>query len=75
LELHHGGGFAFALEPLADPERIPNAIVIVRSELATELVGRLGRTDTVFVEVTEANHIEIPNQLVRLIQAARAKTG
>jgi len=75
LELHHGTGFAFALEPLADPERIPNAIVIVRSELASELVGRLGRTDTVFVEVTEANHIEIPNQLVRLIQAARAKTG
>jgi nucleoside-triphosphatase THEP1 len=75
LELRYGTGFAFALEPLADPERIPNAIVIVRSELVGELTGRLGRTDTVFVEVTEANHLEIPNQLVRLIQAARAKTG
>jgi nucleoside-triphosphatase THEP1 len=75
LELHHDSGFAFALEPLADPERIPNAIVIVRPELVGELAERLGRTDTVFVEVTEANRLEIPGQLVRLIQAARARSG
>jgi nucleoside-triphosphatase THEP1 len=75
LELHHNSGFAFALEPLADPERIPNAIVIVRPELVGELAERLGRTDTVFVEVTEANRLEIPGQLVRLIQAARARSG
>jgi nucleoside-triphosphatase THEP1 len=75
LELHHNSGFAFALEPLADPERIPNAIVIVRPELVSELAERLGRTDTVFVEVTDANRLEIPSQLVRLVQAARAKTG
>ena len=75
LELHHNSGFAFALRPLADPERIPNAIVIVRPELAGELAERLGRTDTVFVEVTDANRLEIPGQLVRLVQAARAKTG
>jgi len=29
----------------------------------------------VFVEVTEANRLEIPSQLVRLVQAAWAKTG
>jgi nucleoside-triphosphatase THEP1 len=75
LELHHNSGFAFALGPLADPERIPNALVIVRPELASELAERIGRTDTVFVEVTEANRLEIPSQLVRLVQAARAKTG
>jgi nucleoside-triphosphatase THEP1 len=39
------------------------------------LAERIGRTDTVFVEVTEANRLEIPSQLVRLVQAARAKTG
>ena len=70
LELRHNGGFAFALAPLADPIRIPNAIVIVRSELAGELAERVGRTDTVFVEVTEANRFDIPAQLVRLAQAA-----
>ena len=75
LELHHNRGFAFALAPLADPERIPNAIVIVRPELARELAERVGRTDTVYVEVTDANRLEIPSQLVRLVQAARAKTG
>ena len=75
LELHHNSGFAFALGPLADPERIPNAIVIVRPELAGELAERVGRTDIAFVEVTEANRLDIPGQLVRLVQAARAKTG
>jgi nucleoside-triphosphatase THEP1 len=75
LELHHNSGFAFVLKPLADPERIPNAIVIVRPELVRELAERVGRTDTVFVEVTEMNRLEIPGQLVRLVQAARAKTG
>ena len=75
LELRHNGGFAFALAPLADPERIPNAIVLVRSELAGELAERVGRTDTVTVEVTEANRLDVPGQLVRLVQAARSKTG
>lgn len=75
LELHRNSGFAFALEPLADPERIPNAIVIVRPELVAELAERLGRTDTVFVEVTAANRLDVPGQLVRLVQATRAKTG
>jgi len=75
LELHQNRGFAFALKALADPERIPNAIVIVRPELTEELTERIGRTDTVYVEVTEANRLDIPGQLVRLVQAARAKTG
>ena len=75
LELHRKGGFAFALEPLGDPVRIPNAIVIVRPELVGELAERLGRTDTVTVQVTVSNRLEIPAQLVRLIQAAQAKMG
>ncbi|MGC8780592.1 MAG: nucleoside-triphosphatase [Anaerolineae bacterium] len=71
LELHDGGGFAFALEPLADPLRVPNAIVIVRETLAKELAERLGRADIVHVQVTEENRSRIPTQLVRLAQSAQ----
>jgi nucleoside-triphosphatase THEP1 len=70
LELSQGGGFAFALQPLADPERVPNAIVIVRESLVNELAERLGRTDIVQVQVTPANRAEIPARLVRLVRAA-----
>ncbi len=75
LELKRGGGFAFALEPLADPERIPNAIVIVRRELVDELAERLGRPDMVRVEVTEGDRGQAPGQLVKLVQEARSRTG
>jgi nucleoside-triphosphatase THEP1 len=71
LELHEGKGFAFALEPLADPHRVPNAIVLVREHLANELVERLGRTDIVRVRVTAENRSAVPAQLVKLIWAAR----
>jgi nucleoside-triphosphatase THEP1 len=71
LELHRGGGFAFALEPLSDPERIPNAIAIVRQELLDELAERLGRPDMVRVEVTSDGRGVVPAQIVRLVQAAR----
>lgn len=71
LELHEGQGFAFALEPLADPHRVPNAIVLVREYLADELAERLGRTDVVCVRVTAENRGEVPTQLVKLIRAAR----
>lgn len=72
LELHKGQGFAFALEPLADSLRVPNAIVIVRPELVSELAERLGRTDIVLMEVREAQRAEAPAQLVKLIMAADA---
>ena len=75
LELHQGSGFAFALDALADPERIPNAIVLVRQELVEELAGRLGRSDMVRLTVLEADRAEVPNRLVKLVQAAQAKTG
>jgi nucleoside-triphosphatase THEP1 len=75
LELQRGGGFAFALEPLADPERIPNAIVIVRRELVDELAERLGRPDMVRVEVTEEARGQAPGQLVKLVQEARSRNG
>ncbi len=71
LELHQGGGFAFALEPLADAVRAPNAIVMVRESLADELAERLGRFDMVRVHVTPETRADIPAQLVRLVQAAR----
>ena len=71
LELHRGDGFAFALEPLADSVRIPNAIVVVREALADELAERLGRTDVVRVQVTEKNREQIPARLVKLARSTR----
>lgn len=71
LELHEGRGFAFALPPLADPLRVPNAIVIVRSTLADELAARLGRTDIVRLPVTEETRAEAPGQLLKLVRAAQ----
>ncbi len=75
LELKRGGGFAFALEPMADPERIPNAIVLVRQELVDELAERLGRPDMVRVVVTEEGRAQAPAQLVKLVQEARKRSG
>jgi nucleoside-triphosphatase THEP1 len=75
LELRQGGGFAFALDPLGDPVRIPNAIVVVREDLAGELAERLGREDAITVRVTEANRAEVPGQLVRLVREVQAQAG
>jgi nucleoside-triphosphatase THEP1 len=75
LELNRGTGFAFALEPLADPERIPNAIAIVRRELVNELAERLGRPDMVRVEVTPVGRGSVPAQIVKLVQATRDRAG
>ncbi len=75
LELHLGRGFAFALAALADPERVPNAIVIVRKFLVDQLADLLGRADIVRVIVTEANRAEIPAQLVKLVCEVSAQTG
>ena len=71
LELHRGDGFAFALEPLADSVRIPNAIIVVRDALADELTERLGRTDVVRVQVTEKNRHQVPARLVKLVRSTR----
>lgn len=71
LELHEGRGFAFALQPLADPIRVPNAIVIIRATLADELAERLGRTDVVRVHLTGGNRSQIPARLVKLVRSAR----
>ena len=75
LELHRGGGFAFAIEPLSDPERIPNAIVIVRQELVNELAERIGRLDMVRVVVTEEVRGKAPAQLVKLVQEAHSRAN
>ncbi len=75
LELNRGAGFAFAIEPLSDPERIPNAIVIVREALANELAERIGRPDMVQVAVTEANRGQTPAQLVKLVQEAHRRAN
>lgn len=71
LELHHEGGFAFALEPLADPVRVPNAVVIVRESLAAELRERLGRTDIVEVHVSPEHRSHVPARLAKLIRSAQ----
>ncbi len=71
LELHQGAGFAFALEALADPLRVPNAIVIVRETLTRELTDRLGRTDIVLVRVTAQNRGHVPAQLVKLVKSTK----
>jgi len=73
LELHRGGGFAFAIEPLSDPQRIPGALVIVRQELVDELAERIGRPDMVRVVVTEEARGEASAQLVKLVQAAYSR--
>jgi nucleoside-triphosphatase THEP1 len=75
LEMHKGGGFAFALPALADPVRIPNAIVIVRELLVDEVAARLGRADTVRLRVTEANRAEVPAKLVKLVREAHTRMG
>jgi nucleoside-triphosphatase THEP1 len=75
LELHQGEGFAFALAPLSDPVRVPNAIVIVREELVGELAARVGRMDAVVVSVSEQSRTAIPAQLVKLVREAQAQTG
>jgi nucleoside-triphosphatase THEP1 len=75
LELHKGRGFAFALDPLADPVRIPNAVVLVRLELVAELSERLGRPDMVQLLVTEENRSQAPAQLVRMMDQVRRGNG
>jgi len=75
LELYQDEGFAFALEPLSDPMRVPNAIVIVREGLVAELAERLGRTDVVVVNVSEETRAAVPAQLIRLVRAAQVQTG
>jgi nucleoside-triphosphatase THEP1 len=70
LELHQGKGFAFALDPLADPLRVPNGVVLVRQVLVGELAERLGRPDMTRVEVTEANRANVPAQLIEMIRTA-----
>lgn len=75
LELHLGDGFAFALEPLSDPVRVPNAIVIVREGLVAELAERLGRTDVIVLHISEENRTTVPAQLIRLAREAQVQTG
>jgi len=75
LELHQGRGFAFALDALADPLRVPNAIVIVREYLLNELAERLGRYDMITLRITPANRAEVSAQLVRLVLATRAENN
>ena len=68
LELEQGRGFAFALDALADPLRVPNAIVIVRQRYVEELAQRLGRADIVRLLVTVENRSQVTAQLVKLIR-------
>jgi nucleoside-triphosphatase THEP1 len=71
LELYRGLGFSFALEPLADPRQIPNALVIVRESLVSRLSTRLGRSDIVVVRVTEERRMQASTEIVDLIRPER----
>lgn len=75
LELRQGKGFAFALDALADPMRVPNAIVIVREYLLNELAERLGRDDMIMLRITPANRAEVSAQLAKLVLTAQAQEG
>ncbi len=75
LELEQNGGFAFVLDPLGDPERIPNAIVLVRQKFVDKLSERIGRSDSIAVHVTQENRGDIPGRLVQLVRETQAKTG
>ena len=67
LELRNGGGFAFALAALADPLRVPNAIVIVRDSLVGPLSERLGRSDMVLLPIAEATRAVGSSRLAQMI--------
>jgi len=63
LELVHGGGFAALLEPLADLDAVPHALVIVRREYVDALERLLGRTDARRFWVDEARRDDLPVQI------------
>jgi len=75
LELHNGSGFAFALEALADPLRVPNAIVIVRESLVESLSERLGRSDMVRFPIEETTRTQASARLSQLIVARPGING
>jgi nucleoside-triphosphatase THEP1 len=68
LELVHQGGFAAILEPLADPERVPHALVVVRQQYVDVLERLLGRSDTRRFWVDEAQRDALPAQIALALE-------
>jgi nucleoside-triphosphatase THEP1 len=70
LELLHQGGLVEVLELLADPNRAPNALVVVRSAFAEMLERRLGRSDIIRIGVDRTHRDGLPVEMARVLKAA-----
>jgi nucleoside-triphosphatase THEP1 len=68
LELVHQGGFAAILEPLADPKRVPHALIVVRRQYVDVLECLLGRSDGCRFGVDEARRDALPAQIVLALE-------
>jgi nucleoside-triphosphatase len=63
LELVRQGGFVTLLGPLADPNRVPRALVVVRQGYVDALEQLLGRTDTHRFRVSQAQRERLPARI------------
>jgi nucleoside-triphosphatase THEP1 len=63
LELTHGGGFVDVLGPLADPQRVPHGLVIVRAACVATLEARLDRPDAHRFWIDRANRDAMPARI------------
>lgn len=68
LELVRKGGFAALLEPLADPDRVPRALIVVRRQHVDDLERLLDRPDVCRFWVDEANRDALPAQLATALE-------
>jgi len=68
LELTHGGGFVDLLDPLADAQRVPHGLVIVRAACVAALETRLGRPDARRFWIDRANRDAMPDQIAGALE-------
>jgi len=68
LELTHGGGFVDMLDPLADPQRVPHGLVIVRAACVATLEARLDRPDARQFWIDRANRDAMPDQIAGALE-------
>ena len=68
LELIHGGGFVNVLDPLADPQRVPHGLVIVREACVATLEARLDRPDARRFWIDRANRDAMPAQIAEALE-------
>jgi nucleoside-triphosphatase THEP1 len=63
LELDHRSGFEVVLEPLADPAKIAQALIVVRHSYTAALERRINRLETRRILVNEASRESVPEQI------------